>query len=326
MNYRATQILVLLFAISIPGYNALAQDRVEQIDALLDKYHEYGLFNGAILVADGGKVLYKKGFGEANKEWGIENRTDTKFRIGSVTKQFTAAIILQLVEEGLIDLDASVTNYLPDYPEPQGEQMTINNLLTHTSGIPNYTSLPSFFDFTRDPYEPDSFITVFSGLDLEFEPGSKFNYSNSGYFLLGVIIEHVTGKPFDEVLDERLLDPFDLNDTGYQHHGQIIEHMAAGYNYAAGQYENAPYLDTTIPYSAGMMYSTVEDLFRWNYLLHNGAIFKDTKTLKRMTTPFLNNYGYGIGVFYVPVGEDSIMTIGHSGGIFGFSSILNYMP
>ena len=326
MFARTNLTLFIFLSLSLIVANATAQDRVDEIEALLNKYQEYGMFNGTVLVADEGKVLYKNAFGEANKAWGIPNRTDTKFRIGSITKQFTAAIILQLVEEGLIDLDDPITKYLNNYPADQGERVTIHHLLTHTSGIPNYTSLSDFLEFTRDPYEPNSFITVFSELDLEFEPGSQFNYSNSGYFLLGVIIEHVTGKPYDEVLNDRLLEPLDLSDTGYQHHGDIIEHMASGYNKFGGRYSNAPYLDTSIPYSAGMMYSTVEDLYKWNHFLQEGAVFKKTETLERMLTPFLDNYAYGIAVFNMPVGEDSVRTITHNGGIFGFSSDMKYFP
>lgn len=316
-------LLVTAFSCTAP---AEAQDRAAQIEALLAKYHDFGLFNGTVLVADGGEVIYKKGFGEADMTWGVPNTPDTKFRIGSITKQFTAALVLQLVEKGRIDLDAPITTYLPDYPAAQGAHVTVHHLLTHTSGIPSYTSLPGFMEFTRDPYEPDSFLTVFSRLDLEFEPGSRYAYSNSGYFLLGVLIEHVTGQPYDVVLRERLLDPLGLHDTGYEHYGEIVEQMATGYVKTGGGYEHAAYLDTSIPYAAGMMYSTVEDLHRWNQALHRGEPFEHPGTLERMTTPYLNNYAYGLSVLNAPVGEDSVRTIAHGGGIFGFTTMLRYMP
>jgi CubicO group peptidase (beta-lactamase class C family) len=169
-----------------------------------------------VLVADGGKVIYKKGFGMANMEWEIPNQTDTKFRIGSVTKQFTATLVLQLTEEGKIKLDGKITDYLPDYRKDTGDKVTIHHLLNHTSGIPSYTGLPGFFqNESRNPYGVKEFVKKFASGDLEFEPGSKFSYNNSGYFLLGAIIEQVTGKPYARVLQERIFDPLGMKDTGY---------------------------------------------------------------------------------------------------------------
>ena len=223
-----TALLVLLLAACFQP--ARAQDKAAQIDALLAKYHEYGQFNGAVLVAENGAVIYKKGFGDANMEWGVANTPATKFRIGSVTKQFTATLILQLMEEGKISLDGTISDYLPGYPPAQGDKVTIHHLLTHTSGIPSYTGLPGFMqENTRDPYAPDSFLTFFSSLDFEFEPGSQWRYNNSGYFLLGAIIEKVTGKAYDEVLRERILDPLGLHNTGYEHNNDIIQNFASGH-------------------------------------------------------------------------------------------------
>lgn len=233
---------------------------------------------------------------------------------------------MQLAEEGRLELDAPIKKYLPQYPVPQGEQVTVHHLLTHTSGIPNYTSLAGFIDFTRNPYTPDSFLSVFANLELAFTPGSQFDYSNSGYFILGAIIERLTGQPFGVTLRARLLEPLGLDDTGYDDYSSIKSRMAVGYVKNSGQYVVAPYLDTSIPYAAGMMYSTVEDLFKWTLLLHKGTPFNTAESLQLMTTPYLNDYGYGLGVFYRRIGEDSVKTIAHSGGIFGYASYLSYMP
>ena len=316
-----TALLVLLLAACLQP--AHAQDKAAQIDALLAKYHEYGQFNGAVLVAENGAVIYKKGFGDANMEWGVANTPATKFRIGSVTKQFTATLILQLMEEGKISLDGTITDYLPDYPPAQGDKVTIHHLLTHTSGIPSYTGLPGFMqENTRDPYAPDSFLTFFSSLDFEFEPGSEWRYNNSGYFLLGAIIEKVTGKAYDEVLRERILDPLDLYDTGYEHNDDVIPGFASGYAKTFGGYRRAPYLDTSIPFAAGMMYSTVEDLFKWNLALYTDQIFEDPETKTKMFTPYMNNYAYGWMVLDMSIGDtgDSTKVIRHGGGIFGFTT------
>jgi len=211
--------LLSIFALQM---SVVAQDKVRQIDELMSLYHKYQQFNGAVLVADHGKVIYKKGFGPANMEWNIPNEPDTKFRLGSITKQFTAALILQLVEQGKIKLDGKVSDYLPDYRKDTGARMTIHQLLSHTSGVPNYTAQPGFFaNISRNPFKVDDFVKKYASGDLEFEPGAKFNYSNSGYFILGAIIEKVTGKPYEKVLQEKILDPLGMKNTGYDHSGTI---------------------------------------------------------------------------------------------------------
>lgn len=319
---RHLSLLLALF-LALP---AVAQPVADQLDAVLMQFHDAGRLSGSVLVAAGDSVLYERGFGEANRAWAIPNAPDTRFRIGSVTKQFTAALVLQLIEEGRLALDGHVTDYLPAYPAAQGDHVTVHHLLTHTSGIPSYTSLLEFPDLMRDPYTPDSFLTVFSGLPLEFEPGSAWTYSNSGYFLLGALIEAVTGHPYDEMLRERLLAPLGLADTGYDHYGEIIDRRAAGYTRTGGGYERAAYLDTSLPYAGGMMYSTVRDLHAWNRALYAGAVFQNPATLMKMLTPYENDYGYGVGVGEVEVGERTVAAIRHSGGINGFSSQLWYLP
>src|ERR1043165_6897021 len=183
---KTRKLLAFLVITLITVSTAIAQDKVQKIDELLKMYFYYGQLNGSVLVAEQGKVIYKKGFGMANMEWEIPNQPDTKFRVGSVTKQFTATLILQLVEEGKIKLDGKLSDYLPDYRKDTGDKVTIHQLLNHTSGIPSYTGLPGFIrDVSRNPYTVDEFVKKFASNDLEFEPGSKFSYNNSGYFLLG---------------------------------------------------------------------------------------------------------------------------------------------
>ena len=192
-------------------------------------YHAYDQFNGSILVADKGDVIYSKGLGLANMEWDIPNASDTKHRLGSITKQFTAALILQFVEQGKLDLNAPIAKYLKNYPKAQGDKITIHHLLTHSAGIPNYTSLETFQDIYRNPYTPKEFLTVFQDSVLEFNPGEKFAYSNSGYFLLGVILEEVSGKSYETLLHENILSPLNMTATGYDHHDRILKNRATGY-------------------------------------------------------------------------------------------------
>ncbi len=248
-----------LFAIPDSGF---AQNKANKIDELMTLYHEYGQFNGSVLVADHGKVIFKKGYGLANMEWNIPNESDTKFRIGSITKQFTAMLIMQLVEEGKVKLNDKITDYLPEYRKDTGDKVTIHHLLTHTSGIPNYTGLPGFWqDSTRNHYTLDYMVKNFCSGDLEFEPGTIFKYSNSGYYLLGVIIEKVTGKRFKEVLQERILEPLKMNNTGIDKHDVILEKRSSGYNKDISGFVNSEYIFMQNAYAAGAMYSTVEDLY-----------------------------------------------------------------
>jgi len=311
---------------------AQSTTKAEKIDDLMTKYSEYGQFNGSVLVAENGEVIFENGYGFANMEWDIPNKVDTKHRLGSITKQFTAMLIMQLVEEGKISLDKTVSTYLDDYPKNTGEQITVHHLLTHTSGIPNYTSFPGFFqNKSRDPYSPKEFTKTFADSSLVFTPGEKFAYSNSGYFLLGVIIEEVTGKTYEQALKERIFDPLNMNDTGYDHHDTILKNRATGYEQMGTQFKNSPYLDMTIPYAAGSLYSSVKDLYKWDQaLLSNKLISQENKEL--MFKPHIKTgadaYGYGWGVGYQKFGKgkDSVRVLAHGGGINGFNTLITRIP
>lgn len=319
-----TRLAFGLLSILVFQVSAFAQDRVRQIDELVTLYHKYQQFNGSALVAENGKVIYKKSFGLANMEWNIPNEPDTKFRLGSITKQFTATLILQLAEQGKIKLDGKVSDYLEGYRKDTGAKVTIHNLLSHTSGIPNYTALPGFMEgASRNPFAVDDFVKKYASGDLEFEPGSKFNYSNSGYFLLGAIIEKVTGKPYEQVLQENILDPIGMKNTGYDHYNAIISKRASGYVKTPRGYQNAPYLDMTIPYAAGSLYSTVEDLFLWDQAL-NGDKILAAKSKELMFKPNLGDYGYGFVIRKATLGPNKLEVpiIQHGGGINGFNTTI----
>lgn len=312
-----------LFAILAFQSSSFAQDKAAKIDQLISLHHKYGQFNGSAIVVDNGKVLYKKGVGLANMEWNIPNAPDTKFRLGSITKQFTATLILQLVEQGKIKLDGKLIDYLPDYRKDTGAKVTIHNLLSHTSGIPSYTSLPGFFaNVSRNPFTVDDFIKKYTSGDLEFEPGTKFVYDNSGYFLLGAIIEKVTGKSYEQVLKENIFDPLGMKNSGYDQWKTIIGKRATGYTQTPRGYETAPYLDMSIPYAAGSLYSTVEDLYLWDQALYADKILS-AKSKELMFTPNLNNYGYGFNIRKATLAPPTrlvVQVIQHGGGINGFNT------
>ena len=316
--------IILLIAQTAFAQNGVSSRHVAKIQEVLSLANKYRLFNGTALVAENGKVVYKQGFGLANMEWGIPNTPDTKFRLGSITKQFTATLTLQLVEQGKIKLDGKLSDYLPEYRADIGQKVTIHHLLTHTSGIPSYTDQPGFFEnVSRNPYKVVDFVKKYASGDLQFEPGSKFSYNNSGYFLLGAIIERITGKSYEQVLKENILDPVGMKNTGYDHHDTLIQKRAAGYNKTADGYVNAAYLDMSIPYAAGSLYSTVEDLYLWDQALYTDKLIS-AKSKELMFKPFLDNYAYGWDVITASFKQNDqpVQIIRHGGGINGFSTII----
>lgn len=321
---RASATLLVFLALAVP---AAAQGKARAIDALLARYHEVGAFNGAALVADGGTVVFKKGYGFADFEWQIPNTPDTKFRLGSITKQFTATLVLQLVGESRLSLETTLAEALPYYRRDTGGRVTIHHLLNHTSGIPSYTDQPDFDDIMRDRYDVREFVERHCSGDLAFEPGSTFRYNNSGYFILGAIIEQVTGKPYAQVLAERILDPLGMRATGYDLSGPLLEKRARAYERRLAGVANADYLDMSLPYAAGSLYSTVEDLFIWDQALYGDTVLPAAAKAK-MFTPGLSAYGYGWIIRPQPIGPDKAerLTIGHGGGINGFNTIITRVP
>ena len=317
LPYAAIVLLVFQAA-------ALAQDKPAKIQEILSLAHKYRQFNGTALVSENGKVIYKKAFGMANMEWEIPNTPETRFRLGSITKQFTAVLTLQLVEQGKIKLDAKLSDYLPDYRQDIGNKVTVHHLLTHTSGIPSYTGLPGFFaNVSRNPYNVGDFVKKYTSGDLEFEPGSKYAYNNSGYFLLGAIIERVTGKSYEQALKEHIFDPVGMKNTGYDHHDTLIPKRASGYAKKPDGYTNAPYLDMSIPYAAGSMYSTVEDLYLWDQALYTDKLIS-AQSKELMYKPFLENYAYGWVVTNASFKQNDqpVQVIKHGGGINGFTTMI----
>jgi len=315
----------LLAALVILAAQIHAQTRESKIDALLGTCFERSQFMGSALVAEGGTIVFEKGYGYADLEWEIPNAPDTKFRLGSITKQFTSLLIMQEVQKGTIRLDAPVVTYLPGYPSPQCEKVTIRHLLTHTSGIPNYTDFINF-RVERRQYTLDQLVGTFSGKPLDFEPGTRWKYSNSGYVLLGAILEKVTGTSYERLLALRILEPLGMKNTGYDHGEVILPKRASGYE-RIGRLVNSSFIDMSVPFSAGALYSTVEDLLTWDRALYTDKLLPDS--LKKIYfTPVLNNYAFGWGVQKQPLGisSDSTLFIFHGGGINGFNTLIVRIP
>lgn len=291
--------------------------RMEQV---VQSYVDDKQFMGSILVAQNGRVLLNKGYGYANLEWQIPNSPSTKFRIASLTKQFTAVSILLLEEQGKLKITDFINKYMPDAPSTWGN-VTIFNLLTHTSGIPNYTSFPNFSAFTTSTKNPEQQIAFFRNKPLDFQPGSNYQYNNSGYVLLGHLIEKISGQSYQEFVVNNIFKPLGMNDSGYDSHSEIISHRASGYIVSPKGLCNAEYLDMSIPYAAGSLYSTTQDLLRWEQGLFEGN-FLSSMSLKKMMEPFKNDYGFGVVLQSV----DGHQSIAHAGGTSGFNTFMIYFP
>lgn len=280
----------------------------EYLQVHTNKYY----FSGSVLIAQNGNILISKGYGMANYELDVPNTPQTKFRIASITKQFTAMAIMQLQEKNLLNVNDSIIKHIPDYPET-GKEITIHHLLTHTSGIPNYTSFPDYEQTMMIPSSVETTINKFKDKPLEFTPGEKYSYCNSGYILLGYIIEKISGKPYETYLLENIFQPLEMKNTGYDDYSQIIKNRASGYYMTGNGSINAAYIDTSIGFSAGALYSTVEDLYLWDRALYTEKIISKT-SLDNAFTPFLENYGYGWQITAL----FNHKLVGHAGGINGF--------
>jgi CubicO group peptidase (beta-lactamase class C family) len=312
--FRRIAVLFLLVGV------CAAQGNVSRMEQVVQSYVDSKQFMGSVLVAQDGKVVLNKGYGFANLEWDVPNTPTSKYRLGSLTKQFTAACILLLEERGKLKIADPVKKYMPDAPAAW-DKVTIFHLLTHTSGIPSFTGFPDYAASEPFPSTPEKLVARFRDKPLEFQPGEKWNYSNSGYVLLGYLIETISGQTYSQFVQENIFTPLGMKDSGYDSNSAIIPHRAAGYTPIPNGIKNAGYIDMTIPLSAGGLYSTTEDLLRWEQGLMGGKLLSPA-SLQKMTTPFKQDYAFGIGVHT----EKGHKIIDHNGGIEGFNTILQYYP
>jgi CubicO group peptidase (beta-lactamase class C family) len=317
MEFRARPLVFA--ALLALAADARAESQTAAFERYMDACVKVNRFSGCVLVAKEGKILFRRGYGLANAEHDVENTPETKFRLGSITKQFTAMAVMILSEQGKIRLDDPVGKYLTDAPKAW-EGVTIHHLLSHTGGVPSYTSDPGYLAMMTYPVTVRSMIGRFRDKPLEFKPGQKFAYSNSGYFLLGAVIEKVTGKSYETFLKEAIFDPLGMKDTGYDWPKTLLKNRASGYTLTANGLENAAYLDMGQPYAAGSLYSTVDDLARWDGALTEGKLIS-RESYARMFTPVKSDYAYGWGV----TTRGGRKEISHGGGINGFvTQILRY--
>jgi CubicO group peptidase (beta-lactamase class C family) len=311
-------LMIGIFATSFENFFSASFHR--EVDAFLQEQ----AFQGSILIAKGDKVLFKKGYGFANEEDRIPNTPQTIFRIGSITKQFTAIAILKLQELGKLNVYDPISKYLPDYPE--GEKILIHHLLCHTSGIPSITDFPNLQEIQRYPSTPHQVIAYFKNLPLKFEPGTDCEYSDSGYIVLGAIIEEVANQSYEQFIQENILSPLGMHATYYDHNRYLIPKRAMGYEINdQGKHVHANYIDMSFPHAAGALATTVEDLYQLDRALQGAKLLSKKSTaslflIHGSSQKHRMTYGYGffIGPHNLELEQARGHIVGHYGTIEGF--------
>ncbi len=304
-----------------PPTDAVVSSRV---DEFMNAEVKVNGFTGAVLLARKGVPIVSKGFAMANLEWQIANTPQTKFRLGSITKQFTSMAIMQLQQMGKVKVEDSICQHLTPCPDAW-KPVTVHHLLTHTSGIPSYTNSPGYMRTMMMPKTSEEMISSFRDLPLEFAPGEQYKYNNSGYFLLGVIAEKLTGKKYEDVIRDQILTPLGMADTGYDRTETVLPKRASGYSRDGVTIRNAPFLDMAQPFSAGAMYSTVEDLLKWDQALYTDKLLPEAAR-KAMWTPFKGNYAYGWAVLPASPATFNRTFVQHGGSINGFATMIIRLP
>jgi CubicO group peptidase (beta-lactamase class C family) len=323
----------LIFLISILlitnglSNKTFSQNHEKQFDKILSEQNFENSPGFAVLVAKNNEVIYRKAFGYANLELDVSMKPENIFRIGSITKQFTACAILKLEEEGKLSLQDDITKFIEDYPT-HGHTITIEHLLTHTSGIKSYTSMKDWnAEMRKKDFTPEEMIDFFKNQPMDFAPGEKFQYNNSAYFLLGYIIEKASGKTYEEYLKETFFEPLGMSSSSYGNTSRVIKNRATGYMKKNGEYVNADFLSMTQPYAAGSLLSTVDDLFSWYTAVMNDKVISRENRLKAQSSNILNDgkpTGYGYGWFLGNI-QGSPM-IEHGGGINGYLTASLWLP
>lgn len=318
---------LFLFGIFLFTINSnYAQTIASKIDKLLEKKYKANEPGTVVLVAKNGKVIYRKAFGKSNLELNAAMKPENIFQIGSLTKQFTAIAILMLKEQGKLKLTDEITKFIPEYPT-HSKKITIHHLLTHTSGIKSYTSVSELNKKAKEEMSPLELIDLFKNEPMDFSPGEAYRYNNSGYFILGYIIEKISGQSYEDFIQKRIFDKLGMTSSLYGSHTKIINNRAAGYSSSKNGYRNTGYISLTYPYAAGSIMSNVDDLLKWQNALTNNNLIKAT-TLKEAFTNYTLNNGkhifYGYGWYFGAV--NGVKSIEHGGSIPGFLSHAIYIP
>ena len=308
-------------AVLFISHFCFAQDDAARIDTMLNTYNNLSKFNGVALVSKNGTILLNKGYGYRNAETRVLNDENSVFQLGSVTKQFTSAVILKLQAENKLSVSDKLSKFFPDYPK--GDSITIKELLTHTSGIYNYTNDETFMknEITK-PKTREKMMALFENKPLDFSPGTSWSYSNSGYYMLGYIIEKVTKTSYEKAVRHYIFSPLKMTHSGFDFTYLKSPEKTVGYFVLnAHDTVRAPIVDSSISFSAGAIYSTTGDLYRWSHALENNTILTASEQ-NEAYTPVKNNYGYGWGIDSI----DGKRRLSHGGGIPGYITTISRVP
>ena len=328
-NILSMKHFILCITLLSLAFTGLAQQvaTTKDYDAIVEKYFDAAAPGGAVLVMHKGKTIYKSAKGMADMELNVPIQPDMIFRIGSISKQFTAMSILKLHEEGKLNVTDDVKKYIPQLSWT--EALTIDQLVHHTSGVPSYTDFPGFFaNHSMHDTSLDSVIAYFNNRPLDFAPGTQWNYSNSGYILLGAIIEKASGMSYADYIERNVFAPLGMKNSRFEVNSEIVPNRVKGYaTNAEGGWSNASYISMTWPHAAGSLISTTEDLYIWNKALHEGKFVSKASLTQAFKGAVLpdgkdTDYGFGFGMGVIR-GEN---TIEHSGGINGFVTNACYIP
>jgi len=303
-----------------------AQNLEHNVDSLISTVFKDKNGPGAVfMVAKNGKAIYQKAFGKANLELEVDMRTNNVFQLGSMTKQFTAIAILMLAEQGKLEVTDPIAKYIPDYPA--GDKITLHHLLTHTSGIKDFTKMKSIQEIAQKDLSPKELIAFFKDEPVDFAPGEKFDYNNSGYVILGHVIELIAGETYENYIRKHIFNAIGMDNSRYASDLAVIKNRAYGYQKKEVGYVNKGKISFTIPYASGSLMSTLSDMLKWQTALNRNLLLKQ-ETLKKAFTKYqLNNgetftYGYGWHLKEI----NGIATREHGGSIFGFKTMAIYIP
>ena len=326
MNSTVRSLFTSLTLIALFATDYRTQGITRKIDEYMIAAVKAGKFSGAVLISRQGEVLVSKGYGLASLELDAPNNPKTKFRIGSITKQFTAMAIMILQERGKLNVQDSICKYVSECPQTW-TGITIHHLLTHTSGIPDLTAFPDFQITMALPSPVAQTVERFRNKPLEFKPGARFSYSNSGYVLLGYIIERASGQSYEVFLQDNIFAPLGMANSGTDHNDLVLKNRAAGYSKLGEAIINAPYIDMSIPTGGGSLYSTVEDLFLWDQALSSERLVSK-KSLEAIFNSYQTaDWGDGVGYgWFIIKDKSGRRAFGHRGGINGFASYITRYP
>jgi len=327
-------LLIIVFPFRIVAQTKAAEENL-QMKELITRYHDQNRFHGVVLVAKNGEKIFSEGFGMANIEWNITNSPDAKYMLASVSKTFTATLIMRLIDQGKLNLDTKLSDVLLWYRKDIGDRVTIRQLLNHTSGIPNYMDMlvRSIEELNREfgtsVIDKTAFAKKYCQNNLEFEPGTKWNYNNSAYFLLGLIVEQLTGKPFDVAMKELIFEPLQMTNSGdlQPDPGQVVPNLATGYLNNSDGFRHMHYWNLSTAFGAGSLYSTLDDLLKYDQAFYS-SIFLSDKAKEAMFTPGLNGYGCGWEMREMPIGSKSEMKNiqTHEGFLWGWYTRIYRIP